>query len=373
MRRRTAGAALRAEACSIDRAPFGVTPAGWPVEIFTLRNAAGVEARLATYGGTLVSLLVPDRDGNPADVVLGFDGLDGYLGPHPWVGSLIGRYANRIARGRFTMDGVTYALPRNLGSNHIHGGPEGFDRVVWDAAPFRTARGAGVILSHVSPAGHQGYPGRLDVRVTCTLTAGSRLAFDYHATTDRATPVSLTQHAYFNLAGEGAGDVCGHELTLAAARYLPVDAALLPSGEMRRVAGTPFDFTTPSRIGARIDADDPQLRLGGGYDHCWVLDRPPLGGLAFAARLAHPSSGRMLEVHTTEPGIQVYTGNGLDGTLIGKEGRPYLRRAGVALETQHFPDSPNHPGFPSTLLRPGQVYASRTVYRLGTLPDDASG
>jgi aldose 1-epimerase len=351
----------------ITREPFGTTPDGTPVELFTLRNAAGVEARVATYGGTLVSLRLPDREGRMADVVLGFDDLEGYLGPHPWFGALIGRYANRIWRGRFTLDGRTYTLPRNLGGNHIHGGPHGFDRVVWDAAPFRTPRGAGVVLNHVSPAGHQGYPGRLAVQVTCTLTAGNRLAFDYHATTDRATPVNLTHHAYFNLAGEGAGDVAGHELTLNASRYLPVDSALLPTGECRAVAGTAFDFTTPWRLGARIDDDDPQLALGGGYDHCFVLD-PADGDPAFAARLVEPASGRMVEVFTTEPGIQLYTGNALDGGIAGKGGRPYRRRAGVALETQHFPDSPNHPAFPATILRPGQQYASRTVYRFGVHP-----
>ncbi|HEX5830159.1 MAG TPA: aldose epimerase family protein, partial [Gemmatimonadaceae bacterium] len=266
----------------------------------------------------------------------------------------------------FTLDGVAYTLARNDGPNHLHGGPGGFHRAVWDAEPFVDARGAGVVLSHTSPAGDEGYPGTLAVRVTYTLTTGGALVLDYHAATDAPTVVSLTQHVTVNLAGHGVRDVLDHELTLGASRFTPVDATLIPTGELRDVGGTPFDFRAPTAIGERIDDADEQLRRGGGYDHNFVLDRAAGAGLAFAARLREPVSGRSMDVHTTEPGIQLYTGNAMDGGRIGKQGRAYARHSGVALETQHFPDSPNQPCFPSTVLRPGETYASRTEYRFFT-------
>jgi len=348
----------------IEREPFGAMPDGRMVERLTLRNARGMEVSFIAHGGAITSILVPDRDGVMADVVLGYRTLDEYLRDRVWLGPLIGRYANRIAGGRFTLDGRDYHLPRNDGPNHLHGGPRGFDHVLWDVDPLPDA--AGAVLTHTSPAGAEGYPGTLAVRVTYTLTDADELSVDYHATTDAPTPVSLTQHSYFNLAGEGSGDVLAHELTLNASRITPVDECVIPTGELRPVAGTPFDFTTPTALGARIDAGDEQLRITGGYDHNFVLDRAG-DGLELAARLHDPASGRVLEIHTTEPGIQLYTGNALDRTIIGKSGRPYARRTGVALETQHFPDSPNQPRLPSTILRPGETYRSRTVYRFGVL------
>ncbi|CAN5893245.1 galactose mutarotase [soil metagenome] len=332
------------------------------MELFTLLNANGVQLRFISYGGIILSLLVPDRNGEFADVTLGFDSLGGYLKEHPYFGALIGRYANRIARGRFTLAGQENTLATNDGPNHLHGGTQGFDRAVWEVEPFQDESGVGAALTYTSPAGEEGYPGELVVRATYTLNDQSELILDYHATTDRATPVNLTQHAYWNLAGEGEGDILDHELLLGSSRFTPVDSTQIPTGEIRGVAGTPFDFTTSTAIGARIEQDDEQLRHGGGYDHNFVLDRRAGEGLTLAARLYEPGSGRTLEVSTTEPGIQFYSGNFLDGTLVGKRGRVYERRTGLALETQHFPDSPNQPGFPSTILRPGEEYTSRTVY-----------
>lgn len=354
------------QSASVRRAPFGTLPDGGPVEAFTLVNAHGLELRAITYGGIIVSLQTPDRAGRMADIVLGFDSLAGYLTNAPYFGAIIGRYANRIAGGRFTLDGTTYRLATNNGPNHLHGGVRGFDKVVWQGAPFQDEGGVGVTLTHTSPDGDEGYPGTVTARVTYTLTDRDELVVDYAATTNRATPVNLTQHSYFNLAGEGAGkDVLDHVLTIEASAFTPVDATLIPTGAVAPVAGTPFDFRTPTAIGARIDRDDPQLRLGGGYDHNFVLDREPGGGLVHAARLVEPTSGRTLDLHTTEPGLQIYSGNGLDGGLTGKGGRRYGRRCGLALETQHFPDSPNQPGFPTTILRPGGELRSRTVFRFG--------
>jgi aldose 1-epimerase len=353
-------------ASAVEREPFGTTPAGESVEAFTLRNPSGLEVRLMTYGGIILSIRVPDRDAQLADVTLGFDTLDEYLAGSPYFGALVGRYANRIARGRFTLDGHEYTLARNDPPNHLHGGVRGFDKVIWAAEPFGDERGAGVALSYTSPSGEEGYPGTLDVRVTYTLTDGDELAIDYHATTDAPTPINLSQHTYFDLGGDDSPDILGHRLTLAASRFTPVDATLIPTGELRAVAGTPFDFTTPVAIGARIGATDEQLRLAGGYDHDFVLDRPPGDALFIAARLEHPPSGRVLEIATTEPGIQFYSGNQLDGSLVGKRGRRYGRHSGLALETQHFPDSPNHPSFPSTILHPGEEYRSRTVWKFAT-------
>lgn len=348
----------------IERGSFGITESGEPVELFTLTNGCGMEVRLITYGGIVVSVKVPDRWGELADVTLGYDSLEGYLVDRMSVGALIGRCANRIANGRFTLDGTEYQLSTNIGEDHLHGGVRGFNKVLWSAEPLEAADAAGVALRYVSPAGEEGYPGTLDVRVACTLTRGNELVFDYRATTDRATPVNLTQHSYFNLGGEGVRDILDHELTINARYFTPMSSRLIPTGEIRAVAGTPFDFTTPHAIGERIDADDEQLRYGLGYDHNFVLDREGEGDeAAFAARLHEPLSGRTLEIYTTEPGIQLYSGNELGGNTPGAEGPRFRPRGAVALETQHFPDAPNEPHFPSTILRPGEEYRSRTVYR----------
>jgi aldose 1-epimerase len=339
--------------------PFGRTPAGEAVELYTLANAAGLEASISTYGGTLVAINAPDRAGARADVLLGFDTLDGYLQPHPYFGALIGRYGNRIARGRFTLDGVAYQLATNNGPNHLHGGPGGFHAVLWRAEPA----GDSLALSYTSPDGEEGYPGTLEVRVTYSLNDAGELRIDYEATADRATVLNLTNHAYFNLAG--GGDILGHQLRLDASHYLPVDATQIPTGELAPVAGTPFDFTTPTAIGARIDADDEQLRgAKGGYDHCWVFGHGGDLGKA-VGRVVEPVSGRTLELFTTQPGVQFYSANFLEGDLKGKGGRAYPKHSAFCLETQHFPDSPNQPAFPSTVLRPGETYGHTTIYRFG--------
>ena len=336
--------------------------------LFTLANARGCEARIATRGATVVSLRVPDRSGALDDVVLGHDALEGYLAASPYFGAIVGRYGNRIAHGRFTLDGTAYRLAANDGAHHLHGGVRGFDKVVWEGAPVDGADGAGVRLRYRSPDGEEGYPGTLDVEATYTLTARNELVVALRATADRATPVNLTHHGYFNLAGAGRGDVLDHELTIHADAFVPVDAGLIPTGALAPVEGTPLDFRAPARIGARIDADHPQLRRAGGYDHTFVL-RPPgaPGALAHAARLVEPITGRTLDVHTTEPGLQLYSGNFLDGSIRGKAGRVYGHRAALCLETQHFPDSPNQPAFPSTILRPGEEYRSRTVFAFGAV------
>ena len=348
----------------VSREPFGTTPTGEAVELVTLTNAHGVEMRVMTYGGIIVSLRVPDRNGRLGDVVLGYDSLAGYIKDSPYFGAIVGRYGNRIAKGRFTLNGTEYRLAINNGPNHLHGGIRGFDKVVWRAEPFRDARGAGVVLRHTSPDGDEGYPGTLQATVTYTLTDRNEVRIDYEATTDKATPVNLTQHSYFNLAG--SGDILGHTLMLAADRFTPVDSTLIPTGVLAPVAGTPFDFRTPHAIGERIGDANEQLRFGGGYDHNFVLTRPDTG-LALAARLTDSLSGRTLEIRTTEPGVQFYSGNFLDGSITGKGGTVYRHRTGLCLETQHFPDSPNHPEFPSTILEPGRTYRSRTVWTFGTL------
>ncbi|HWP99126.1 MAG TPA: aldose epimerase family protein [Vicinamibacterales bacterium] len=350
----------------MTRAPFGRTPDGTAVEAFTLASGRGVELQAITYGGIIVSLRAPDREGRAADVVLGYENLDGYLRDNsPYFGAIIGRYANRIGGARFTLDGHTYRLAANDGPNHLHGGLRGFDKRVWTAEPFERAAEAGVVLRYVSPDGEEGYPGRLEARVTYTLTARNELIVDYEATTDRPTVVNLTQHSYFNLTG-GTRDILGHELWIDADRYTPVDEGLIPTGELAPVEGTPFDFRKPMPIGARIDTPHPQLQRGRGYDHNFVLTGwRPGGEPRRVARLVDPSSGRTLEVATTEPGLQLYTGNFLDGRITGKGGRVYARRWGLCLETQHFPDSPNRPEFPSTVLRPGATYRSRTIFTFG--------
>jgi galactose mutarotase-like enzyme len=348
----------------VRREPFGQLPSGPGIEGYTLTNANGMAVRVLTYGGILQAIRVPDRSGQFGDVVLGHDSLAGYLRDSPYFGALIGRYGNRIAKGTFTLDGRVYRLATNNSPNHIHGGVIGFDKVVWQAEPFERDREGGVVLTHTSPDGDEGYPGTLVARVTYTLTDGNELIVDYQATTDRPTLVNLTQHSYFNLTGGGARDVLGHELEISADRFTPVDATLIPTGALTPVAGTPFDFRTPVALGARIEQPDAQLRAGGGYDHNFVLNRPG-PGLFLAARVFEPTTGRTLEVRTTEPGLQFYSGNFLDGTIAGKGGRVYARRSGLCLETQHFPDSPNHPDFPTTILRPGERYRSRTVFTFG--------
>jgi len=351
----------------VTKAPFGTTPAGEHVDVFTLTNAHGMEVRAMTYGGIILSLKVPDRNGRLGDVVLGYDSLAGYLKTTPYFGAIVGRYGNRIARSQFTLDGATYHVPANDGANSLHGGLVGFDKVVWDAEPFWGDSGVGVAFTYTSPDGDQGYPGKLEMRVTYTLTDRSELVVDYHATTNKATPINLTQHSYFNLAGDGSGDVLKQVVWINADRYTPVDSTLIPTGELAPVAGTPFDFTTPTAIGARIGQADEQLRLGRGYDHNFVLNRTG-PGLVHAARVVDPGSGRTLDVATTEPGLQFYTGNFLDGSITGKSGHVYAHRNGFCLETQHFPDSPNHPAFPSTILRPGEEYRTRTVFTFGVAP-----
>lgn len=347
---------------NITQQPFGQTADGTAVDLYTLVNDTGLEVKITNYGGTVVSILAPDRAGALADIVLGFDTLDGYLQEQPYLGALVGRYANRIAHGRFTLNGVDYVLAQNDGANHLHGGLQGFDKVVWQATPFNSADGVGLRLSYQSAAGEEGYPGTLDVQVEYTLTNEQALKIEYTATADQDTVVNLTNHAYFNLAG--SGDILDHEVTLNADYFTPVNKTLIPTGKLQPVAGTPLDFTQSTKIGARIGQADEQLVFGGGYDHNWVLNKPD-GRYALAATVIEPTSGRILETYTTQPGIQFYTGNFLDGTLIGKGGRPIHKRTGFCLETQHFPDSPNQPSFPSTLLRPGERYSQTTVYRFG--------
>ena len=355
-------------ASSMVRAPFGRTADGRSAELFTLTNSHGIEVRLTNYGGIITSLRTPDRSGRFDDIALGYDSLSGYLRDTPYFGAIVGRYGNRIARGRFTIDGTTYRLAINNGPNTLHGGLRGFDKVVWNAEPFRNAGGVGVVLDYTSADMEEGYPGTLRTRVTYTLTDDNRLIVDYLATSDKPTPINLTQHSYWNLAGDGTRDILGHELTINADSMTPVDSTLIPTGEITPVAGTPFDFRTSMPIGLRIDQrQNTQIRYGGGYDHNFVLNRGRAtpDSLLHAARVFEPTTGRTLDVFTTEPGMQFYTGNFLDGGITGKSGHIYHYRYGLALETQHYPDSPNHPNFPSTILRPGQQYKTRTVFAFG--------
>lgn len=339
---------------------FGKTRSGAFIDVYTLSNPHGIEVRTITYGGIITSLSVPDKDGKIDDIVLGLEALDGYLAGHPYLGAIIGRYGNRIGRAKFTLDGVEYTLAANNGANHLHGGLKGFDKVVWQAESLKTEAGDGVVFKYTSPDGEENYPGTLAAQVTYTLTHRDELIFDYYATTDKPTPVNLTQHTYFNLAGGGKRDILAHELMLNADRFTPVDETLIPTGEIRSVAGTPLDFRQPTAIGARIDQKDEQLTFGHGYDHNFVLNRKDEEP-SLAARVYEPTTGRVLEVYTTEPGVQFYSGNFLNGSVTGKRGCVYNRRDGFCLETQHFPDSPNKPNFPSTILRPGEVYKSRTI------------
>ena len=347
----------------ITKQEFGKTQDGQLVDIYTLVNKNGVEARITNYGAVLVSLRVPDRSGKLEDVVPGYPALEGYETDKAFFGGTIGRYGNRIAHGKFVLNGTTYTLATNDGLNHLHGGTKGFNKRVWTAKETRASAGPALTLTYLSKDGEEGYPGNLSVRVTYTLTDGNDLKIEYSATTDKETVVNLTNHSYFNLAGQGNGDILDHELMIRADRFTPVDATLIPTGELRKVSGTPFDFTHATAIGARINQDDEQLKFGKGYDHNWVLNRGKTGALELVARLDSPKSGRILEVWTTEPGLQFYSGNFLDGSVHGKDGKTYAHRSALCLETQHFPDSPNHPDFPSTVLKPGQHFRSTTVYK----------
>jgi aldose 1-epimerase len=352
-------------ALTIEQAPFGTAPDGAALSLYTLRNRNGMTVRITDWGGIITAIEVPGRDGTSADVTFGFDHPQPYFGDSPYFGALIGRYGNRIAGGRFTLDGQAYQLDTNNGPNHLHGGVTGFDKVIWQATPLVTDGAARLQLSHTSPDGDQGYPGRLDVTVTYELNDANELLVQFHATADRATPVNLTQHAYFNLAG--GGTVLDHEVTIHADRYVPIDETSIPLGPLAPVAGTPFDFRTPRSVGSQIDADDEQLRNGQGYDHCYVLNQPAPGAMTLAATVVEPVSGRVLELLTEEPGVQFYTGNFLDGTLTGK-GVQYHRRDALCLEPQHFPDSPNRPEYPNTILRPGETYATKSIFRFSVRP-----
>jgi aldose 1-epimerase len=342
----------------VKRELFGRLADGTAVDIYTMTNRSGIEARVMTYGATLVSLRLPDRRGAFADVNLGFDNLEGYLGTHPYFGVIVGRYANRIAKGRFTLDGVDYTLAQNNNGNSLHGGLKGFDKVVWKAQPVQATDGVGVKLTYLSKDMEEGYPGNLAVTVIYKLTNADELSIGYEAETDKKTPVNLTNHAYWNLKGEGNGDILGHVLRLEADKYTAVDSAanLIPTGEILSVAGTPFDFTSPHAIGERI------AQVEGGYDHNFVL-RGGGGKPALAARVEEPGSGRAMEIWTDQPAIQLYTGNFLDGTVVGKGGKAYRKHYAFCLETQHFPDSPNHSNFPSAILEPGQKYRTVTVQK----------
>jgi aldose 1-epimerase len=358
-----AAGAAGTERDSVKKESFGKAE-GRSVDLYTLTNRNGAEAMITTYGATLVSLRVPDRNGKVDDVVLGFDNIDGYLKGTAFFGATVGRYANRIAKGHFTLNGVEYQLAINNEPNHLHGGVKGFDKVIWSARPLNLKNGVGLALSYLSHDGEEGYPGSLSVSVTYTLTNNNELKISYAASTDKDTIINLTHHSYFNLAGQGNGDILNHQLMINADRFTPTDAGSIPTGELRSVQGTPFDFRQPTAIGARINEDDGQLKLGKGYDHNYVLNGPT-GTMRKAAQVFESTSGRTMEVWTTEPGVQLYTGNFLDGAK-GKSGKVYQFRNGFCLETQHFPDSPNKPKFPSTVLRKGRTFRSSTIYRFST-------
>jgi aldose 1-epimerase len=349
----------------VKKDSFGTTHDGKPVEVYTLTNTHGIQVRVMTYGGVVLSIQTPDRKGHLADVTLGFDTLGGYLDKNPYFGALVGRYANRIGKARFTLGGREYTLAQNDGPNSLHGGLKGFDKVVWQAQSFQKSAEVGVILKYTSVDGEEGYPGTVHATVTYTLDDKNEFILDYQATTDKPTPINLTNHTYFNLAGEGNGDILAHEMLINADHFTPVNATLIPTGKITSVKGTPLDFIQPTAIGARINDKYEQLVLGKGYDHNFVINRQG-PGLVLAARVYEPTSGRVLEVDTTEPGVQFYTGNFLDGTPAGKHGHISHARDAFCLETQHYPDSPNQPNFPSTILKPGQTFHSTTVWRFST-------
>jgi aldose 1-epimerase len=344
---------------------FGKTADGQDVQLFTLTNKNGVEARIMNFGGIVVSLKTPDRKGELADIVLGYDNVKGYEGDTAFFGALIGRYGNRIAKGQFTLNGKTYQIPLNDGPNALHGGPNAFNKKVWTAKDISTHSTPMLQLTYLSKDGENGFPGNLNVQVTYSLTSNNELRIDYAATTDKDTVLNLTNHSYFNLKGEGQGDILQHEVRLNANKFTPVDATLIPTGELKNVQATPFDFRKSTAVGARINEDDQQLKYGWGYDHNWVLNGMGAGQLVIAARVHEATTGRVLEVLTDQPGVQFYTGNHMDGTIRGKGGKVYPKRGGLCLETQHYPDSPNHPAFPSTELKPGQKFHSTTIYKFG--------
>lgn len=344
----------------ISRQPWGTAPDGAPVDLYTLRNASGAEARICNYGGLVISLKVPDRHGKLGDVVLGYDRLSDYIKDTPYFGALIGRYGNRIAKGQFTLDWRQYTLATNNYPNALHGGVRGFDKVIWHASVLARPDGPALKLHYLSHDGEEGYPGNLDVTVVYTLTQDNALKVQYTATTDMDTVINLTQHSYFNLAGKGT--ILDHVVMIPADKFTPVDSTLIPTGELRPVDGTPFDFRTPTPIGARINQDDEQLKFAKGYDDNWVINKP-MGEMGLMARVYEPTTGRVLEVFSTEPGLQFYTGNFLDGTLTGKGGWVYQFRDGFCMESQHYPDSPNHPEFPSVVLKPGDTYHNTIIFK----------
>ena len=354
----------------MQKLAFGKTADGKQIDKYVLTNQHGMEVAIINFGATLVALKVPDRAGKVDDVVLGYDDVAGYANGKSYFGGTIGRYGNRIAHGTFQLNGVSYQVPKNDGENSLHGGTVGFNKHIWTAKEVSTGAGQALELTYLSKDGEEGYPGNLSAKVIYTLAADrNELRIDYSATTDKDTVLNLTNHSYFNLAGQGEGDILAHQLTIHAQQFTPVDATLIPTGELKDVKGTPFDFTESTPIGARIGQDDQQLKLGKGYDHNWVLDRTGGGGgLAAAAEAYEPKSGRDLLVLTSEPGLQFYSGNFLDGTVTGKKGKVYQYRFGFCLETQHFPDSPNHPQFPSTVLKASQHYQTATVFKFSTRP-----
>ena len=354
-----------ATSLSIQKQAYGTTSKGAAVDEYTLTNANGMEVKIITFGGVVTSLKAPDRSGQTANVVLGLSSLAEYEALTTYLGATIGRYGNRIANGKFTLNGQTYTLPQNNGTNSLHGGAVGFDHQPWTGEPIQTAAEVGVRLTYVSPDGDQGYPGNLSVTVVYTLNNANELKIDYTATTDKPTVVNLTNHSFFNLAGNGSGTIYDHRLTLFADRYTPVNEALIPTGELAPVAGTPFDFRQSTRIGDRVRSAHPQMVLGHGYDHNYVLSRPNDNSLAPAARLVDPASGRSMDVLTTEPAIQFYSGNFLDGTVVGSSGGTHRQSDALCLETQHYPDSPNQPAFPTTTLNPGETYQTTTIYKFG--------
>ncbi len=347
---------------TIEQNLFGAAPDGKSVQLFTLTNENGLRAKIITYGAIVVSLEVPDKNGKIEDVVLGYEQLSGYIEASPYFGAIVGRYGNRIAKGQFSLNGIEYHLAINNGENHLHGGVKGFDKVIWTGEPITQDDAVGVRLTYLSPGGEEGYPGNVTCEVMYLLTNKDELMVTYSAATDQPTVFNPTHHGYFNLTGDAKRDILDHQLQIFADRFTPVDAGLIPTGELRAVEGTPMDFQQPTAIGARIDSKDEQLEFGGGYDHNWVLNNQD-GSLALAVKVTEPISGRIMEVFTTEPGMQFYSGNFLDGSNTGKGGRIYNHRFGFCLEAQHYPDSPNQPGFPSVVLNPGETYTQKTVYR----------
>lgn len=347
---------------SITKADFGTTTDGQKTDLYTLTNANGVVAKITNYGGTVTELWVPDKNGNMDDIVLGFDSVTPYETKSPYFGSIIGRYGNRIGKAKFTLDGKEYNLAANDSQNHLHGGVKGFDKRVWDAEPVKTSKSVGLKLHYLSADMEEGYPGNLDVTVTYTLTNDNELAIEYVAKTDKPTVCNLTNHSYFNLAGQGNGTILDHQLMLNAKEFTPIDRGLITTGEILPVKGTPMDFSTLTAIGKNINSTDQQIQFGGGYDHNWVIDKK-LGKMGLAAKVVEPTSGRVMEIYTEEPGVQFYSGNFLNGTITGKMGKVYPKRSGFCLETQHYPDTPNKPNFPSVTLRPGETYKTTTVHK----------